>query len=72
MKTAHLHGFEYESSAGFLKCWLEYEPADTSVGYNGSTYLVHAMVDYMDIVDLLSDDVRAKIEEEAYYYFSGE
>lgn len=50
-----------------LICWLDFEAGDPSVGMNSSAWLVHAYVgdSGMDVAELLSDDVVARIESAA-------
>ena len=51
-----------------LDCWVDFEPADRSVGYAANAHLVHAIINCMDVVDLLSDHVKDHIETEAAEY----
>ena len=55
-----------------LTCWFDYERGDASVGLNPSAWLYHAFVgdSGMDIAELLSDHVVAKLEMEAACYLS--
>jgi hypothetical protein len=50
-----------------LICWVDFERGDASVGLNPSAWLYHAYVgdSGMDIAELLSDDVIAKLEAAA-------
>jgi hypothetical protein len=58
----HLQVYEYEYESGALLCFLEYSAPDKSVGYNGSTWLVHAYAGGVDVVGLLKDTIIKEIE----------
>ena len=50
-----------------LTCWVDYERGDASVGLNPSAWLYHAFVgdSGMDVAELLSDHIVAKLEAAA-------
>jgi hypothetical protein len=54
-----------------LDCWLEYEPADSSVGLSESWSVFHAYLGGVDISELLSEEVKTQIIEEAQLAFMG-
>lgn len=45
-----------------LDCFLDYEPPDRSVGYNGNAWLVHAYAGGVEVTDMLRDSVVREIE----------
>jgi hypothetical protein len=53
--------------------WVDYEPADPSVGLPATAWLVHAHVaeHYADIADYLSESTIKRLETEAADYLSG-
>jgi len=66
------HEFVYEWDAGIstpLACLLEYEKAEMRThdnpGQPAAAHLISAYIRDVDIVELLSDDQRAEIEERA-------
>jgi hypothetical protein len=52
--------------------WVDYEPADASVGLPATAWLVHAHVaeHYADIADYLSESTVKRLESEAVDYLS--
>ena len=52
-----------------LDCWLEYEEADPESGLKESYTLCYAEVAGIDISELLSEDVRTEIEQQAQLEF---
>lgn len=65
-----MYAYEYESSLGLcLRCYLDYEPAEKATqsepGCTASMELVYAFAGLIDISEVLSADVKAKIEAEA-------
>ena len=66
----HLEVYEYEYDTGALLCFLEYSAPDRGVGYNGSTWLVHAYAGGVDVVDLLKDTIIKEIEALACSHLS--
>lgn len=52
---------EYIASHG-LDCYLDYDPPDPSVGYNGNAWLVHAYAGGVDVTELLRDEIIREIE----------
>jgi hypothetical protein len=48
-----------------LLCFVDWEPADRSVGYAGAAWLIHAYAGGVDVVDLLKDHIIRDIEGEA-------
>ena len=53
--------------------WVDYEPADPSVGVNATAWIVHAHVgdSPADIADYLNDATISRLEAEAADYLSG-
>ncbi len=53
--------------------WVDFEPADASVGLPATAWLVHAHVaeHYADIADYLSESTIKRLESEAVDYLSG-
>jgi hypothetical protein len=56
-----------------FRIWVDYEPADASVGLPATAWLVHAHVaeHYADIADYLSESTVKRLETEAADYLSG-
>lgn len=52
-----------------LDCWLEYEEADPESGLKESYTLCYAEIAGIDISELLSEDVRTEIEQQAQLSF---
>lgn len=52
-----------------LDCWLEYEPSDSSVGLSESWSVFHAYLGGVDISELLSEEVKTEIIEQAQLAF---
>jgi hypothetical protein len=57
----------------WFSIWVDYEPADASVGLPATAWLVHAHVaeHYADIADYLSESTIKRLETEAVDYLSG-
>ena len=55
-----------------FRVWVDYEPADASVGVNATAWLVHAHVgdSPADIADYLSESTIKRLESEAVDYLS--
>jgi len=55
-----------------FRVWVDYEPADPSVGLPATAWLVHAHVaeHYADIADYLSESTIKRLESEAVDYLS--
>ena len=55
-----------------FRLWVDFEPADPSVGVNATAWLVHAHVadNPADIADYLSDATIKRLESEAADYLS--
>lgn len=53
--------------------WVDYEAADSELGFSATAWLVHAHVGehFADIVDYLSDETVKRLESEAVLYLSG-
>lgn len=68
----YLTRFEHWIDDVQLICWMDYEAGNPSVGMGSSAWLVHAYVgdSGMDVAELLSDHVVAKLETEAACYLS--
>lgn len=66
---AGLLNYTYEFQNGkvtyTLDCWLEYEPADSSVGLAESWSVFYAYLKGIDLSELLSEEVKAEIIEQA-------
>jgi len=66
---AGLLNYTYEFQNGTTKhtldCWLEYEPADSSVGLAESWSVFYAYLKGIDLSELLSEGVKAEIIEQA-------
>jgi len=56
-----------------FRIWVDYEPADASVGLPATAWLVHAHVaeHYADIACYLSESTVKRLETEAADYLSG-
>lgn len=52
-----------------LECWLEYEPADPGVGLAESWAVFYAFLGGVDISELLSEEVKTEIIEQARLTF---
>ena len=52
-----------------LECWLEFEPSDPSVGLSESWSVFHAYLGGVDISELLSEEVKTEIIEQAQLAF---
>jgi hypothetical protein len=48
-----------------LLCFVDWEPADRSVGFAGNAWLVHAYAGGVDVNDLPKDAIIRDIEAEA-------
>jgi hypothetical protein len=46
-------------------CFVDWEPADRSVGWGGGAWLIHAYAGGVDVIDLLKDFIIKDIEAEA-------
>ena len=57
----------------WFSVWVDYEPADPSVGLQATAWLVHARVGehFADIADYLSESTVKRLEYEAALYLSG-
>ena len=61
----HLWPYTYQHGDSELLCFVDWEPADRSVGWTGGAWLIHAYAGGVDVVDLLKDTVIKDIEREA-------
>ena len=61
----HLYPYMYDHGDIELVCFIDWEPADRSVGYSGAAWLIHAYAGGVDVVDLLKDHIIRDIEAEA-------
>lgn len=68
----YLKRFDYDALEVPLVCWLDFEPADPTVGLLATAWLVHAFVGdtCYDIEALLPAATIEKIERDAACYFS--
>jgi hypothetical protein len=62
---AHLWPYTYTHGDTELLCFVDWEPADRSVGLAANAWLIHAYAGGVDVVDLLKDDIIKDIELEA-------
>jgi hypothetical protein len=62
---AHLRPYTYTHGDIELLCFVDWEPADRSVGFAGNAWLIHAYAGGVDVVDLLRDSIVKDIEREA-------
>jgi len=61
----HLWPYTYTHGDTELLCFVDWEPADRSVGFAGNAWLIHAYAGGVDVVDLLKDTIIRDIESEA-------
>ena len=61
----HLWPYTYTHGDTELLCFVDWEPADRSVGYAGAAWLIHAYAGGVDVVDMLKDHIIRDIEQEA-------
>jgi hypothetical protein len=61
----HLWPYTYTHGDIELLCFVDWEPADRSVGFAGNAWLIHAFAGGVDVVDLLKDTIIRDIESEA-------
>jgi len=61
----HLWPYTYQHGDSELLCFVDWEPADRSVGYSGAAWLIHAFAGGVDVIDLLKDHIIRDIEREA-------
>lgn len=61
----HLWPYTYTHGDIELLCFVDWEPADRSVGWNGGAWLIHAYAGGVDVVTLLKDQIVKDIEGEA-------
>jgi hypothetical protein len=56
-----------------FRLWVDFEPADPSVGVNATAWIVHAHVgdSPADIADYLNESTLKRLEAEAADYLSG-
>ena len=56
-----------------FRLWVDFEPADASVGLHATAWIVHAHVgdSPADIADYLNDATISRLEAEAADYLSG-
>jgi hypothetical protein len=62
---AHLWPYTYTHGDTELLCFVDWEPADRSVGFAGNAWLIHAYAGGVDVIDLLKDTIIRDIESEA-------
>jgi hypothetical protein len=69
----YLERVEQELGDIQLTCWYDFEPADPSVGWPATAWLIRAHVrgDSTDISELLRDSAVKTLEAEAADYLSG-
>ncbi len=61
----NLWPYTYTHGDTELLCFVDWEPADRSVGYSGAAWLIHAYAGGVDVVDMLKDHIIRDIEGEA-------
>jgi hypothetical protein len=61
----HLWPYTYTHGDTELLCFVDWEPADRSVGWGGNAWLIHAFAGGVDVIDLLKDYIIKDIEEGA-------
>jgi hypothetical protein len=61
----HLRPYTYTHGDTELLCFVDWEPADRSVGFAGNAWLVHAYAGGVDVIELLKDTIIKDIETEA-------
>ena len=61
----HLWPYTYTHGDIELLCFVDWEPADRSVGFAGNAWLIHAFAGGVDVIDLLKDYIIKDIEAEA-------
>ena len=61
----HLWPYTYTHGDIELLCFVDWEPADSSVGMAAGAWLIHAYAGGVDVVDLLKDHIIKDIEQEA-------
>jgi hypothetical protein len=61
----HLWPYTYTHGDTELLCFVDWEPADRSVGFAGNAWLVHAYAGGVDVIELLKDAIVRDIEENA-------
>jgi hypothetical protein len=62
---AHLWPYTYHHGDTELLCFVDWEPADRSVGMAAGAWLIHAFAGGVDVIDLLKDYIIKDIEQEA-------
>jgi hypothetical protein len=68
----NLWPYTYTHGDTELLCFVDWEPADRSIGYAGAAWLIHAYAGGVDVVDLLKDHIIRDIEGEAACSFSSD
>ena len=61
----HLWPYTYTHGDIELLCFVDWEPADRSVGMAAGAWLIHAYAGGVDVVDQLKDTIIRDIEEGA-------
>ena len=59
---AHLWPYTYTHGDTELLCFVDWEPADRSVGFAGNAWLIHAYAGGVDVIELLKDAIVRDIE----------
>ena len=62
---AHLWPYTYTHGDTELLCFVDWEPADRSVGMAANAWLIHAYAGGVDVIELLKDAIVRDIEAEA-------
>jgi hypothetical protein len=61
----HLWPYTYTHGDTELLCFVDWEPADRSVGLAANAWLIHAYAGGVDVIELLKDAIIRDIEAEA-------
>lgn len=61
----NLWPYTYTHGDTELLCFVDWEPADRSVGMAAGAWLIHAYAGGVDVVDLLKDHIIKDIEQAA-------
>jgi hypothetical protein len=68
---AYLESFTWTDGTLTLECFVDYSPADPTVGLTASAWLCHAYLGAVDLSEYLADGIVQQIEEGACLRFSG-
>lgn len=68
---SYLTEIDVEIDDVVFQCYVDFQPADRSVGLGASAWLCHAFVKGVDLESFLSDTTRERIEEYAAWKLEG-